>query len=196
MTYKVTGKGSYKYTCPLCGVVYLRAQMKQRWDGLLVCPKDWEARHPMDFYRTKVDTLQLDATARDLTNSDTVDASNPNAVGWTPSWSFTVTGTAPTTPNGNSKVDRTGASVTRSLLANVQIPQGTVVLLDSGLQLTLPESPTVAGTYTLTANGQLVKSGAIPISSATLVIGGAGEIRRIVGSPNMVMTFSGRYGIV
>lgn len=39
----------YKVTCDVCGFVHMRSRMKKRWDGLLVCPEDWELRHVNDF---------------------------------------------------------------------------------------------------------------------------------------------------
>jgi hypothetical protein len=36
--------------------------MRQRWDGVMVCPTDWEPRHILDFYRTKPDAHALPFT--------------------------------------------------------------------------------------------------------------------------------------
>lgn len=39
--------------CPVCGFQYKSNELKKRWDGLMVCEKDWERRHPVDFYNVK-----------------------------------------------------------------------------------------------------------------------------------------------
>lgn len=38
-------------TCDICGFVYKHYELKKRWDGYMVCDKDYETRHPMDFQR-------------------------------------------------------------------------------------------------------------------------------------------------
>jgi hypothetical protein len=40
--------GDSKSCCDVCGFDYKRSQLKKRWDGALVCNKDWEQRHPQD----------------------------------------------------------------------------------------------------------------------------------------------------
>lgn len=39
--------------CDVCGWRYPAGELKRRWDGLNVCDKDWETRHPQDLIRTK-----------------------------------------------------------------------------------------------------------------------------------------------
>lgn len=56
---KVGGVGSYNAICPVCGWKYKASELKRRWDGLMVCPTDWETRHPMDFFRTIPDQKAL-----------------------------------------------------------------------------------------------------------------------------------------
>ena len=34
-----------KFDCDVCGFTYYRRQLKRRWDGLLVCEKDYEEKH-------------------------------------------------------------------------------------------------------------------------------------------------------
>jgi hypothetical protein len=38
--------------CDVCGFKYKASQLKKRWDGLMVCDKDWETRHPQELIRT------------------------------------------------------------------------------------------------------------------------------------------------
>ena len=39
--------------CDVCGFRYPSELMRRRWDGLWVCPSDWEQRHIADFIRVK-----------------------------------------------------------------------------------------------------------------------------------------------
>ena len=41
--------------CEVCGLNVLSSGAKRRWDGVIVCPEDWEARHPQDFVRARKD---------------------------------------------------------------------------------------------------------------------------------------------
>ena len=40
--------GDWWHECPVCGFDYRISEMKERWDGVLVCKKDWEPRNPLD----------------------------------------------------------------------------------------------------------------------------------------------------
>ena len=40
--------GDYWKECPICGFDYLRSEMLERWDGLVVCKPDWDPEHPLD----------------------------------------------------------------------------------------------------------------------------------------------------
>lgn len=37
--------------CDRCGFVLYASESKKTWDGFIVCPDDWEPRHPQDFLR-------------------------------------------------------------------------------------------------------------------------------------------------
>jgi len=41
--------GGWKAVCDVCGRVFKNNELKTRWDGLIVCHKDWETRQPQDF---------------------------------------------------------------------------------------------------------------------------------------------------
>lgn len=43
--------GDWNAICDVCGFEYKASQLKKRWDGLMVCEKDFEHRHPSDLYR-------------------------------------------------------------------------------------------------------------------------------------------------
>lgn len=44
-------KGDWSAICDVCGFSFNASQLKERWDGFMVCEKDWEKRHPQDFIR-------------------------------------------------------------------------------------------------------------------------------------------------
>lgn len=48
-------KGEFNAICDVCAQKYKSSQMRKRWDGLMVCPNDWEPRHPQDFLRSVPD---------------------------------------------------------------------------------------------------------------------------------------------
>ena len=41
--------GDYNAICDVCGFKFKFSELRDRWDGFLVCSKDWEPRHPRDF---------------------------------------------------------------------------------------------------------------------------------------------------
>ena len=41
-------RGDYKRSCDVCGFDYLHSQLEKRWDGILVCEKDWYPRPPQE----------------------------------------------------------------------------------------------------------------------------------------------------
>jgi hypothetical protein len=43
--------GDFNAICEVCGQKWKASKMRKRWDGAMVCPKDWEPRHPQDFVR-------------------------------------------------------------------------------------------------------------------------------------------------
>ena len=47
--------GNHWVVCQVCGFHLRSKEARRRWDGLIVCPEDWEARHPQDFVRAVED---------------------------------------------------------------------------------------------------------------------------------------------
>lgn len=43
--------GAYNAICDRCGHKFKSFQLIRDWQGLMVCAKDWEPRHPQDFVR-------------------------------------------------------------------------------------------------------------------------------------------------
>ena len=49
-------KTDWKALCDVCGRIYKASSLRQRWDGFMACPDDWEPRQPQDFVRGVADT--------------------------------------------------------------------------------------------------------------------------------------------
>lgn len=45
--------GDSKACCDCCGFDYKLSQLRKRWDGAMVCDKDWEPRHPQDSLKAR-----------------------------------------------------------------------------------------------------------------------------------------------
>lgn len=43
--------GNHWVICDRCGFAYRADEMMETWDGLVVCEKDWETRHPQELIR-------------------------------------------------------------------------------------------------------------------------------------------------
>lgn len=43
--------GDYLADCDGCGKTFYASELKKRWDGLMVCTRDWEPRQPQDFVK-------------------------------------------------------------------------------------------------------------------------------------------------
>ena len=48
-------RGDWAVLCDACGRKMRASDLRQRWDGLKVCPQDWEPRQPQDFVRGVAD---------------------------------------------------------------------------------------------------------------------------------------------
>lgn len=43
--------GDSNAICDVCGFKHKQSQLRKRWDGAMVCSKDFEVRHPQDFMK-------------------------------------------------------------------------------------------------------------------------------------------------
>ena len=58
MSYKSSyDPGQWKVVCDVCGREFKANQLRQRWDGLMVCQGDYEPRQPQDFVRGVADKM-------------------------------------------------------------------------------------------------------------------------------------------
>lgn len=54
--------GSWNLICDVCSKKIKASDAKQRWDGLVVCPDDFEHRHEQDYVRARVDKITVPFT--------------------------------------------------------------------------------------------------------------------------------------
>ena len=54
--------GQWNVTCDLCSRKIKSGEARQRWDGFIVCPDDFEHRHPQDFLRVHEDKISVPFT--------------------------------------------------------------------------------------------------------------------------------------
>lgn len=46
--------GDPRFICDVCGFEYRLSERRRRWDGLIVCPEDWEPKHGQDLKPPKI----------------------------------------------------------------------------------------------------------------------------------------------
>ena len=51
--------GEFNVICDVCSKKIKAGQAKKRWDGFIVCPDDYETRHPQDFVRARQDKITV-----------------------------------------------------------------------------------------------------------------------------------------
>ena len=49
--------GSWNAICDVCGLKFKSEQLRERWDGLMVCREDFELRHMQDFVQTPIERI-------------------------------------------------------------------------------------------------------------------------------------------
>ena len=54
--------GEWNVTCDVCAKKIKAHEAKQRWDGFIVCPDDFEFRHEQDFVKAKTDKITVPFT--------------------------------------------------------------------------------------------------------------------------------------
>lgn len=85
MTYRPRyDKGDWKAICDICGRERKASELRQRWDGFMVCPDDYEVRHPQDFVRGIADFQAPPFTRPEATDSFV-------GINYTPTLTDTVT---------------------------------------------------------------------------------------------------------
>lgn len=49
--------GTWLAVCDVCGFEFPSNEIKDRWDGLKVCSKDWEVKHPQLYIRAPRESI-------------------------------------------------------------------------------------------------------------------------------------------
>lgn len=200
MVNSVTGSYSYSALCDVCKFKYKASQLQLRWDGFMVCRWDWEPRHPLDFFRGRLDAHKLPWTRSD----DGAQGSNT----WQPTWTTLTIVDGPvgpmdledavTTPIADFSdwITGTGTALdTRRFNAQVVCPVGASWTTSNPLTVTLPSSPVTAGTFVFKigdiAGDTIIATGAVPAGSATLTL-----LSSAAQTFFATARLSGRYGLV
>jgi hypothetical protein len=55
--------GEWNVWCMVCNRKIKSGTALKRWDGLIVCPDDYENRHPMDFLRSRQERISVPYTS-------------------------------------------------------------------------------------------------------------------------------------
>lgn len=55
--------GEWNVYCMVCNRKIKSGDALKRWDGLIVCPDDYENRHPMDFLRARQERISVPFTS-------------------------------------------------------------------------------------------------------------------------------------
>lgn len=61
--------GDWNAICDVCGFKFKASDLKDRWDGLKVCEKDWEPRHILDFIKAPKGDKGLPWSRPEATNT-------------------------------------------------------------------------------------------------------------------------------
>lgn len=54
--------GEWNVTCDVCSKKIKANEARQRWDGFIVCPDDFEHRQPQDFVKAQTDKITVPFT--------------------------------------------------------------------------------------------------------------------------------------
>ena len=54
--------GEFNLLCDVCSKKIKSGEAKHRWDGLVVCPDDFEHRHPQDYVKARTDKITVPFT--------------------------------------------------------------------------------------------------------------------------------------
>lgn len=137
-------KGHWLTICDVCGQRFDNIDMQKRWDGLMVCKKDWEPRQPQDFVRAKVDIQSLPWTRPESTDYTYIAVyGSPYAVIKEIS-AFLVDSTV--TLDGTSSFSPLGGAITFTW-SLVSIPTGSLTTLSSTTGSIVTFVPDLPGTY-------------------------------------------------
>lgn len=85
--------GNHWVICDRCGFATRSQDARKTWDGLVVCPEDYEPRHPQDFVRARTDTIAAQGLVRPEPDEDFGVTGNPWAVAGIAIAGYAIAGT-------------------------------------------------------------------------------------------------------
>lgn len=65
---KTTWPGNWKVACDVCDQWFPSSEMKKRWDGAIVCQRDFETRHESTLYNYKTHVSVPDFVRKSATD--------------------------------------------------------------------------------------------------------------------------------
>ena len=76
----------WKAVCDRCGFKFKSSELRETWDGLRVCNKDWEKRHDLDFLKGRREDVSVP-----WSRPEGADAGGTDVEGNTfpPTWTYT-----------------------------------------------------------------------------------------------------------
>ena len=84
MSYKPRyDKTDWKSICDICGRIFKASSLRQRWDGFMACPDDWEPRQMQDYVRGVADTQAPKWTRPEATDTYVLGCTTRTSIaGW------------------------------------------------------------------------------------------------------------------
>lgn len=81
--------GEWNAYCDVCGFKFKSGQMRKRWDGMMVCDKDWEQDHPQKYLKVREDKqsvpwVRVEGTSLYVTLAPVVDFTASVTEGYAP----------------------------------------------------------------------------------------------------------------
>lgn len=124
--------GDYYQLCDECGRKIRASISKKRWDGLIVCPADFEIRHPQEVFHNAISDKQAVADARPRPTEVNVSASTTIATaGSAGDSTIDVTSISGMSDGQQISIELDGGS---SLITTINgSPSGTTITLTSSL---------------------------------------------------------------
>lgn len=108
--------GDWWVLCDVCSKKTKASKIKQRWDGLLVCPEDYEHRHPQDYIKVRQDKITVPFMRPRST--DVFGGFDQNLNPSTPTYANTLTCTP------MSRFAIAGEAVSGCVIAGILLPGG------------------------------------------------------------------------
>lgn len=144
--------GDNYMVCDECGLTKRKSEIRKRWDGAMVCRKDWEPRHPQEFVRGKADRIAV-KNARLETFQAVLNDDCSATTGWTlgSGWTHDDVAYEFVHGSGTAVLDRAVAGLTNA--ANYLLQITTTGRTVGSVVVSLVTATTEDGDLTITEDG-------------------------------------------